>query len=368
MRILLVGGGHTHLEVLRRAALRRPRGIDWTLVSQSPRHHYSGMVPGYLAGAYAEEMISFDLISLARRASAEFVKGKAVGLDPNARRVALEDGRPLSYDLVSFGIGSGSRGDDAPGVREYAATVKPIERAAELKLALDALAGKRGPVSARVVGAGAAGVEVACAIAAVLDRSGARRDVSLLDADGEILASSSDRLRSRARAILEGKRIGTRTRAEVRAVRADAIELGGGELLPSDLTVWLTGPAAPALFRGAGLAVDPQGFLLVDDALRSVSDPRVHAVGDCATLASHPETAKAGVYAVRHGPVLWRSLLASATGGPLPRYRPQKDFLSILNTADGKALLRWGPVVAWSRSAFRLKDAIDRRFMRRYAP
>ena len=84
------------------------------------------------------------------------------------------------------------------------------------------------------------------------------------------------------------------------------------------------------------------------------------------TLKDYPDTPKAGVYATRHGPILWRSLLAAARGTPPPTYRPQEGFLSLLNTGDGRAILRYGPVHLWTRGAMRLKDAIDRRFMRRY--
>ena len=96
------------------------------------------------------------------------------------------------------------------------------------------------------------------------------------------------------------------------------------------------------------------------------TDPRVFAAGDCATLANHPDTPKAGVYAVREAPILWRSLLAAVAGAPPPRYTPQTGFLSLLNTADGRALLRWRGVLAHSRWAWRLKDRIDRRFVERY--
>ena len=100
--------------------------------------------------------------------------------------------------------------------------------------------------------------------------------------------------------------------------------------------------------------------------LRSLADPRIFAVGDCGTPASHPTLAKSGVYAVREAPVLWRNLLASARAEPLARFRPQRDFLSILNTGDGRALLRYKGLTSWSRWAWRLKDRIDRGYMRKY--
>ena len=136
--------------------------------------------------------------------------------------------------------------------------------------------------------------------------------------------------------------------------------------MPARLTVWLSGAAAPPVFRDCGLSLDARGFLLVTDSLHALDDGRVFGVGDCATLAAHPHTPKAGVYAVRQGPVLWESLIASLNGSPLPLYMPQSGFLSILNTADGKALLRYKRLVSHSRWAWQLKDWIDRRFMERY--
>ena len=144
--------------------------------------------------------------------------------------------------------------------------------------------------------------------------------------------------------------------------------LADGARLPADLVVWLAGAAGPGLLAGSGLPLDARGFLLVDATLRAVDGSPVWAAGDCATLADHPETPKAGVYAVRQGPVLARNLRAALGDGTPRAYVPQKTFLSLLNTADGKALLRWHGLVSHSRFAWWLKDRIDRRFVRRYRP
>jgi selenide,water dikinase len=149
-------------------------------------------------------------------------------------------------------------------------------------------------------------------------------------------------------------------------VGGDRVELEDGGALASDLTIWLTGPQGAPVLAASGLPSDPRGFLWIDDSLRSTGDPRVFAVGDCGTLASHPFTPKAGVYAVREAPILWRNLLAATRGLPPARYRPQRTILSILNTCDGRALLDYGGLVSWSGWAWRLKDHLDRRFMRRY--
>lgn len=366
-RLLLVGGGHTHLEVLRRQVLEPLPNVALTLVSAVSRQHYSGMVPGYLGGIYSEEDIAFDLPALAARAGGTFLEAKAAGLDPGRRVVRLEDGREISYDLVSFAIGSDTKGSGRDGVGENSELVKPIHRAVALRQKIQSLAAASGkPARAIVVGAGAGGIELACAIAAVLDRSGQPREVEVLEASDRILAGYSPGFARKTREVLREKRVGVRIGAKVRSVSANAVELEDGSKASSQLTVWATGPEAYPIFRGSGLPLDEKGFLLTDDALRSIGDPRVHAVGDCGTLVRHPRTPKAGVYAVREGPILWESLKAALVGGRFPRYEPQRSFLSILNTADGKALLRYGPVIAHSRWAWHLKDRIDRAFMRRY--
>ncbi|HEU5039409.1 MAG TPA: hypothetical protein VFT84_01230 [Gemmatimonadales bacterium] len=98
-----------------------------------------------------------------------------------------------------------------------------------------------------------------------------------------------------------------------------------------------------------------------------MSHPSVFASGDAAALEGHPDLAKAGVYAVRQGPVLRDNLLA-ALGGRRPRrrFRPQRRFLALLNTGDGRAILSYGDIAATGGWAMALKDRIDRRFMARF--
>jgi NADH dehydrogenase FAD-containing subunit len=125
------------------------------------------------------------------------------------------------------------------------------------------------------------------------------------------------------------------------------------------------GLTTPPVLRATGLPTSADRALLVDPFLRSVADTRVFGGGDCVTLQGR-ELARVGVYAVRESPVLCHNLLATLQGGPLRRFRPQRRFLLILNLGDGTGLLTWGPFSWHSRLAFRLKDRIDRAFLRAY--
>ena len=104
----------------------------------------------------------------------------------------------------------------------------------------------------------------------------------------------------------------------------------------------------------------------VADTLAVPGCEGLFAAGDCASLDAHPWVPKAGVYAVREGPVLAANLRAALEGRPLRRYRPQRDFLTLLNLGEGRALGgKWG-LAASGRAVWRLKDRIDRRFVARF--
>jgi len=372
-RLLLVGAGHAHLEILRRLILEPLRDVALTVVSVSPLHHYSGMVPGYLQGTYREDEIAVRVPDLVARAQGQFLRGRAVALRPDRQvvhvRTSPTETVEVPWDLVSFAVGSNTAGIDAPEIAGEAQRIKPLERVAALQARLRelaGLAGRGGIVPAVVVGGGAAGVEVALAIAAALEKEGVAHRLTIAEGGKEILSGYRRRFRQRARDILHQRGIVALSGARVTAVHPDSAATEDGTRIPSKLTVWLTGAVSWPLFRGSGLPLDDRGFLVTDDSLRSVDDPRIFAAGDCGTLASHPATPKAGVYAVREGPVLWHCLKASVEGGEPPRYAPQSGFLSILNTGDGRALLDYKGIVSHSRWAWRLKDRIDRRFMARY--
>jgi selenide,water dikinase len=221
-------------------------------------------------------------------------------------------------------------------------------------------------VRVTVVGAGAGGVEVALAVHRRIREAGPRPEVSLVEAASDVLPDYEAPVRRRAADVLARRGVAVALASEVSRVDENAIQLMNGTHAPADLVVWLAGTAGSALFKDTGLSLDARGFLLVDATLRAVDGPPIWAAGDCATLVGHPNTPKAGVYAVRQGPVLARNLRAALGEGRPATYVPQRTFLSLLNTADGKALLRWHGVVSHSRLAWWLKDRIDTRFVRRY--
>ena len=364
---MIVGGGHSHVFVLRSLAMRPEPDLDVSVVSPHSYATYSGMVPGFLSGQYALPQAQIDVRALAARARAAFYADTVVRIDPIRRRLELRERPPLSYDLLSLDIGSRPAAGERVAPGSPAVMVKPIELAAEgIRAALRAAP----PAEGRrvvVAGAGAGGTEIAFALAARLRAEG-KGSVTICDAAPRPLASRAARLSHLVDRLFESHDI-----AFIGGVSVDRVEAGGvlltdGRHLPADLVVWATGAAGPALFAASGLPVDERGFLRVGNDLRCSAHPEIFAAGDCATLASYPELPKAGVYAVRQGPVLASNLRAAARGQRrLQVYVPQRRFLALLNTGDGKAILSWGALARHGRLAWRLKDRIDRAFIRKYA-
>jgi selenide,water dikinase len=325
------------------------------------------MVPGFVAGQYRLAEIEIDVERLARCAGADWVEAQATGLDVGESRLHVGPARSLAYDTVSFDVGSTVAGLDLPGVREHALPTRPI---GDFAHRVDALIERaRGEPDLRlvIVGAGAGGVELAFAFRERL-RGLTRHaaSVTLLESGPEILAGYPRSVARRIEANAAARGIHIRCHAPVARAHADRLVLENGELLPCHAFVWVTGSASPSLFAGSGLARDERGFVSVRETLQAVGHDAIFASGDCASLVTAEHLAKAGVYAVRQGPVLAYNLAARIGRRPLRAYRPQRDFLSLLNLCDGRAVAtKWG-LSAEGRWAFRLKDAIDRRFVRRY--
>lgn len=365
VHILLVGAGHAHVRVLEAFAKTPEPGIRLTLVTPAARTPYSGMLPGYLAGFYTEREMTIDAAGLARAAGAAFRLGKVQGLDPEGRRVEIEGGSELTYDIASLDIGSQPRrAEDAAGI-----PVKPIDRFTETVEVILTDARSKGPderVHLAVVGAGAAGVELAFALRRRLaDELGGRPfTISLLDAEADILMERSKRTRTRLRQSLADKGIGLVLGSEVVSSDESGVTLADGRHVAANALVWATGSSAASWLRGTGLALDDAGFVRVDAHLRSLSHRSLFAAGDIAALPD--PRPKAGVFAVRQGPILADNLRRAARGERLKTYRPQAQWLTLLSTADGRAVAdKWG-ISLEGRWVFRWKDWNDKRFVQRF--
>ena len=370
--LVLVGGGHSHITVLKRFGMRPVPGVQITLVCRDVHTPYSGMLPGLIAGHYTYDEAHIDLRRLAVFASARFIHDEVVGLEPDRGRIRFRQRPPIPYDLASFNIGSTPGTDGARGAGEFAVPVKPIsEFLPRWQALLERVESLDETPRIAVVGAGAGGVELALAIQYRLrshSLSGGRPadpNMHVFSAADEILPTHNPTVRKKFERILARRKLRVHRNARVVEVTGDGVRTDRGWQGRFHEVVWVTHASGASWLGASGLAADERGFARVDECLRSVSHPNVYAAGDIAAVDAHPRE-KAGVFAVRQGPPLERNL-RRALWGKTPRpFRPQSRFLSLVSTGDRHAVASRSGWSVEGRWVWKCKDWIDRRFMAKF--
>ena len=372
--ILLVGGGHSHVGVLRNFAMQPVPGVRLTLLCTDAHTPYSGMLPGYVAGHYPFDEVHIDLCRLAVFAGARFVCAEVVGLDRAARKVLLRDRPAVGYDRLSINIGSTPQMAQVPGATGHVVPVKPIFQFNLRWLALlERVRRHSGRTTIAVVGGGAGGVELLLAMQhrlgnelRKLQRNPSELVFHLFTADASVLPTHNAYVRRCFAAVLAKRAVTVHLNAAVQQVEAQRLRTADGQWFDANEIVWVTQAGGAAWLRDTGLALDERGFMRVNDHLQSVSDPLVYAAGDVASIEGrHLE--KAGVFAVRMARPLAGNLRRSIQDQPLTRYRPQRRWLALISTGDQFAVASRGLLGFSGAWVWQWKDWIDRRFMRRFS-
>lgn len=371
--IVLIGGGHSHAVALRMWAMKPVPGARLTLICTDTETPYSGMLPGFIAGHYSCEDIHIDVRRLAEFAGARYYRDEVIGIDRAERRVICRERPPVAYDLLSINIGSTPRLARVVGANAHAVPVKPIRQFGERwRALLERVRQHAGGTTVAVVGAGAGGVEMALAMHYRLRREIRARGrdpdrlaVHLFSASADILPTHNRAVRRAFEGVLAERGIAVHRDAEVVEVAPGLLRTRRGETVAADEIVWVTQAGGAAWLADTGLALDEAGFIRVTDSLRTETDPRIFAAGDCAAMVGHP-LEKAGVFAVRMGPVLAENLRRALLDHPLKTYNPQRRWLALISTGDRHAIASRGALFARGDWVWRWKDRIDRRFMARF--
>jgi len=435
-RIVLIGGGHAHVQVIKALnAHSRPSNLHVTLVDLQSSASYSGMVPGCVSKLYTLDQVQINLDSLAGWAGMDFVRGKVVGMsfeeeknNENGKKKLIlvetntkdgnddDDGNNIGskmekipFDVVSIDIGSTTRDfSSIPGASRYAISTRPIsDLVRRIEKEEEELKGKHTdgttPNGARVVvvGGGAAGIELSLALRARWnDLLDSKLSIKLIDSNNMLFPSETPACRSALQRVMEKYSIEVLHNLEVDEVTSSHVHVSSNDddddsavnnadsddtktKIPYTHCIWATGAEAHTLawdmHEQFGLAVSPdRGWIRVNRHLQSVSHPSVFAAGDCCEIVNGDRRSppKAGVYAVRSGPILIENLTRFLDVGShcttmddaadergLVAYSPQDDFLKLLMCGDGTALgFRFG-IPLYGKWVWELKDHIDQMFM-----
>ncbi|BAY07684.1 selenide, water dikinase SelD [Calothrix sp. NIES-2098] len=378
--LVLIGGGHSHAIVLRMFGMKPLPGVRLTLITTNSYTPYSGMLPGHIAGFYSHDECHIDLRPLAQFAQAQLYIDRVVNLDLKNNKVICANRPAVDFDVLSVDIGSTPAKISVSEAAEYVIPAKPVSKLLEhwYQLIKNVAENPQAPIKIAIAGGGAGGVELALSMRShlqqIVQHSGAL-EIHLFQRDRQLMPKHHQSVRQLVKQVLIERGIKLHLGETVSQV-APLAEKRNQELLQikcdSGLKVecnkifWVTQAAAPQWLKNTELGTDEQGFILVKDTLQSQTHPHVFAAGDIATTINY-RLAKAGVFAVRQGKPLFENLQRYLLGKPLKPYKPQKHYLSLIGTGDGKAIATKGAfTLPPHQLLWRWKDWIDRRFMQRF--
>ena len=364
--LVLVGGGHAHLSVLRSFAHNKLSKLEIILISPSSYHNYSGMLPGWMAGHYSKLQFQINLQSLARKANIRLIVNRVTGIDADKCLVHLPENNQIKYDFLSVDTGCETNLLKLGALQDKLVPIRPLD--GFIKTWPQILSKKQNTSDFHlvVVGGGAAGVELALAAQYSFEHSNNKYDsghVDLVASESGLLTEFSPKIQRQIKELLFEAGI------TVHYLKATGTEegvmLSNGKLLTADCVIAATGTRAPHWLQESKLLLDKNGYITVDDSHRSLSHPNVFATGDISSRLDST-ISRSGVHAVHMGSILYSNLLAILNGEQLTTYHPRKYSLYILACGPKYAIASWGKWSIQGKLIWHLKDWIDQHFVRKF--
>ncbi|MFK7863252.1 MAG: selenide, water dikinase SelD [Pseudohongiellaceae bacterium] len=374
--LVLVGGGHSHLAVLKQLGMKPVAGLAVTLISREVYTPYSGSLPAHICGHRSLDEMHIDLRPLCQFSGVRLLQAEVTDIDLSRKHIKLQ-GRPeIPFDLISLNIGSSPDLTPVKGGKEHGVPIKPINSFLNHWHQISSTASnaiKQGkPYRLTIIGGGPASIELAFAAhykihtdaGLPLDKK-SPVEIKVISRAATILGSLNKKAQDAVLQAFKKRHIHFIASAAVVEINSTEIVLETGATVPTDNTVLATGASIPSWPKDCGLALSEDGFIEINEQLQSSSHSFVFAAGDAATIKNELRP-KSGVYAVRQGKVLAKNLIKAATGRPLSKYAPQKSALVLLNLGDKSALAIRDSLFFQGAAVWKLKDYIDNSFVQKY--
>ncbi|WP_415713651.1 NAD(P)/FAD-dependent oxidoreductase [Maridesulfovibrio sp.] len=363
-QLVLIGGGHAHMVTLSKISSFIDKGYGVTVVQPSDYHYYSGMGPGMLGGTYQPDDIRFHTRKVVEDQGAKFIKDKVRLIDPEHQVVILENSaQEIAYDVLSCNAGSYVPKNKIVKTKNiYAA--KPIEGLIQAREEL-IRRGKNEPLTVAVVGGGPSSLEIAGNIWQMAQQEKLKSCTVRIFAGHRLMRNYPEKIGVLARNIFQKRGIEIIEGSYVEEIGKERIILQDGRSFTADLIFPAIGVKPSKIFTESKLPTGPDGGLLVNKFLQSTKYKNIFGGGDCIYFEPHPLD-KVGVYAVRENHVLYNNLMAALEGRELEQFDPGGKYLLIYNLGGDIGILCKWSIIFSGKLAFKIKDYIDRKFIRTF--
>lgn len=353
-KIILLGSGHSHLEVLKLLSRDEITQNQFVLISPEKYSHYTGLIPRFIAGDLKAKDLTIPSASFAENKGIQFIQDSAVFFDEVQKTVTLASGKVVSFDYLSINIG-GVQFKETRIDSEISLYLRPFADFLQNWQLVEKKLASHGPLSFAVIGGGAAAVEVATTLQILLNRSGRhfQSKVFLITKSQRLCPNYSERISK----ILEQniQRLGIIVYYDQEVLRSGPKVLHLKDNISLEIDqVFLATPTVPS-----------QLDLRKSNVHLQIS-PSIFAAGDCVLMENYPQLPRSGVIAVHQGRHLAKNIQKILAGQELIRYHPSTNQLNILICGPKTALAVWGK---WSYQGYLpwlLKNWIDKRYMRSF--
>ena len=361
-QLVLLGGGHAHVQVLRKLCMNYYEGLHVILINNSVESAYSGMTPAHIQDYYKVHEIMIDLQRLCFNAGVTFINDEVTQLQTEKKKIILKNRPSVHYDLLSINTGSISKKNNLKIHKNSKCIfIKPINNIIKNLRIIDSLVEKSNEIKINIIGGGVAAFEISFAL-----RLRYQDKVSITIISKNILLEKNLNTKS----IIELKKTSKNMRIslkekDVLEVKKNELLLSNGEFFPSDLNLISTGAEIPEWLQSSSL-LKIEKFIGIKTTLQSINDENVFAAGDVASIQDF-QRPKSGVMAVRQGQILKENIFLKIQGKKLKKFRPQKNWLYIIGTYPNKALLNYFHFSFHSNWCWVLKIWIDKSFMKKFS-
>ncbi|MFN6471791.1 MAG: NAD(P)/FAD-dependent oxidoreductase [Nostoc sp. SerVER01] len=331
------------------------------LIDQRDRFSFKPLLYELLSGELHSTQVYPRYKELLADSSVTFVQDTVKLIHPHQRRVILASGKLFDYSNLVLALGSKTTYFHTPGAAEYAMPFTSGEEAIALRKNLrhrlhqaiqtQDSERRRLLLTVAIIGAGPAGIELACTLADLLpiwyDELGGDADeirVVLVNRSREILKGDvNSHLQCTVQRALKRRVVPVDFLfdAAVTKIHADSVEYRQHEqtqILPAGTIAWTAGTAPNPLLIELSVA-NNRGRLVVTPTLQLPDFPEIFAAGDCATDNDNPQPTTAQV-AYQQGKAIAQNLKRLGEGKPaIPVQIQMRGTLMKLGLNEGVANL-----------------------------
>ena len=357
--LVLIGGGHSHLSVIMELSKKPLKGNRITLISNEIDTPYSGMIPGFIEGIYSWRESHIDLYKLCIKLNIRFIHAEVTKISAINKEVYLK-GRPkLKFDVLSINSGIESNYKKIEGAQRNCVPVKPIS-----KLANNFLKEIKNFNSIAFIGGGAGSVELALALKKRFNKTKRNLDITIVTGKNGILNSFPKKTKQIALNVLKEVGIKLIENKEVIQVKTNKLIMSDGTFLNIDKSILSTNAMAPKWIEQSDLKLNKDNFIVVNNAFQT-NHKFIFAAGDIVDF-NKENLKKAGVFAVRSGKPLAKSIKNYISDKKNFTYKFNKNYLALIGLSNGLAIATKYNFSYSTKLNFYLKKYIDQRFIKKF--